>query len=91
MSTWSEFKNVFYDQLVVNGLQENRKFLEQKVEETKNFIKEQGLKPGANVNGTAADAKATAAAPGIESKMGGLLGGGLAAAGAGQVQMAGLG
>lgn len=42
MTTLAEFKNIFHEQLIVQGLVENRKFLEAKIEETKAFVKEQG-------------------------------------------------
>lgn len=40
MNTWAEFKPVFYDELIQKGLIENKKFLEQKIEETKSLMKE---------------------------------------------------
>jgi len=38
MDTWCEFKPVFREELIVQGIQENTKLLETKIEETKNLI-----------------------------------------------------
>lgn len=40
MTTWAEFKTVFYEDLIVQGLLVNKKFVESKFEETKNVLKE---------------------------------------------------
>jgi len=38
MDTWCEFRSVFREELIVQGIDENRKLLETKIEETKNLI-----------------------------------------------------
>lgn len=38
METWCEFRSVFREELIVQGIDENRKLLETKIEETKNLI-----------------------------------------------------
>jgi len=74
ITTWAEFKPVFYDQLIVNGLLENRKFLEAKIEETKNYIKEQAARPVEKVNSVSNDPSAKTGAPAGENKLASLLG-----------------
>jgi hypothetical protein len=41
MTTWADFKPVFFEELVTKGLLENKKLLESKFEDTKNLLKEQ--------------------------------------------------
>jgi hypothetical protein len=38
LDTWTEFRPVFREELVTMGIDENKKLLEQKIEETKNLI-----------------------------------------------------
>jgi hypothetical protein len=58
ISTWCEFKPVFHEELIAKGLMENKKFLEQKVEETKNLMKD-------NRNQEASEAKDNRPPPGL--------------------------
>lgn len=38
MDVWCEFKPQFREELIIQGIQENKSLLEQKIEETKNLL-----------------------------------------------------
>jgi len=44
-SAWSEFKEVFREDCITKGVEENRKMLELKIDETKNVSGAQGSTP----------------------------------------------